>query len=658
MVTRGANGGPKRSSGGRVATGVARAAHAIAAPVAARRVRAAYWRMRINWRYLARAWATGAALWAGFVMVRLPLRIATGTILARNVAPAFGRGMLFGLPFILLAPAFHQLARGVLRGTLSRRRAAVTAVALLLVVFAVEPAVMLFFGIRTPGDNYDYVRFALGRTDSNVLAFVAALAAASVITYRLELQRARLRSARLQTQLLEARLQVLLLQLQPHFLFNALNSIAELVHRDVGRARQILGRLGALVRSTFDRPGTQLVTVADEADWLRAYAEIQETRFADALTVEFEIDPGVSGATVPRLLVQPLLENAIRHGIGQGGPGGRVRVTARAEGARLRLEVTDNGAGVPAAGMREGVGLGLTRRRLAQLYGADAGLALRAAPGGGTIASIDLPLRQAAPAPVDGGDAAPTEAGTPLLQGAPMTARGAALAIVAGWTLVYVAGFSTSLTEFLPHLPVDEAVRRALRSRAVEIAPWVLATPLIIVWTRWIATRVRNPALLAGCHIAAGAAAVVLQQALYRAIDVIKPEYPPLWITSYMVWGTMVYVAIAATAHVWIVQQRYAEEALAGEMLARDLAQAEVDAVSWRLQPDFVAGVLDDVAMLAGSDPLRADALTVALGDLMRIMLDGAGVADAAPDPGRELALARGRAELDALRRPAHVRSA
>ena len=648
----------KRAGVGRVAAATVSSGKAGSVPVAASRARAAYWRMRINWPYLARAWATGTALWACFVMVRLPLRVLTGAIPARFTLPAFQRGMLFGLPFILLAPVFHRLVRAVLRGTISHGRAALAALALLLVIFIVEPATMLYFGVSPAGEAFRYGQFALARTDANVLAFIAALAAATVVTYRLELHRARLHSARLQTQVLEARLQVLLLQLQPHFLFNTLNSVAELVHRDFARARQLLARLGELVRTTFDRPGTQLVTVAAETDWLRAYAGIQETRFADVLSVEFGIEPEVDSATVPRLLMQPLLENAIRHGIGHGGRGGRVRVEARAAGGRLCLEVTDNGAGVPVGGVREGVGLGLTRRRLQQLYGNDASLSLRSLPEGGTAASLDLPLRLAAPASMaDPAPKAPEES-APLLRSSPMTASRAALAILGGWTLVYVAGFPTSLTDQLPRLPMPDAAIEAARGRAMEIAPWLLATPLVILWARWIALRVRRLPLLVFCHVLGGAGGVAAQQALYRATGIIRPEFPPDWITAYLVWGAMVYVAIATAAHVWVVQQRYTEEALANELLARDLAQAEVDAVSWRLQPDFIGGVLDDIASLAGSDPVRADALTVALGDLMRIMLDGAGAAPSEPDPGRELALNRGRDAVTALRRGAQVRSA
>jgi hypothetical protein len=614
--------------------------------------------MRSTWRYLARAWLAGAALWACFVLVRLPLRIMTGTIAAQYALPAFRRGWLFGLPFILLAPVFHQLVRGVLRGTLSRGRAAAVTTALLLAVCLAEPANMLLFGIRTPGESYDYLRFVLARTDSNVLAFAAALAVAAILTYRAELQRARLRSARLQTQLLEARLQVLLLQLQPHFLFNTLNSIAELVHRDVVRARQILGRLGELVRSTFDRPGTQVVTVAEEAEWLRAYAEIQETRFADALTVEFDIDPDAAAAALPRLIVQPLLENAIRHGIGYGGSGGRVLVEARRTGTRLHLRVMDNGAGIAPGGVREGVGLGLTRRRLEQLFGADATLALQALPAGGTVASLDLPLRFTPATRGAEGARAADDALALLPLHRPMTAGSAALAVLGAWAIVFAVGFPTTLTEYLARLPLGAAILTAAGKRVLEFAPWVVATPLIVAWSRGIARRGMHPVVLVACHVAAGAAAVAGQQAVYRAIGVILPSYPPGWVTAYMVWGAMVYVAVAGAAHVWVVQRRYAEEALAGEILARDLAQAELDAVSWRLQPDFIAGVLRDIATLAGTDPARADALTVSLGDLMRIMLDGAGTPDAGADPGREIALARGRLALDGLRRRARIRSA
>lgn len=618
--------------------------------------------MRGSWLYLARAWTAGAALWACFVLVRLPLRIMTGVIPAQNALTAFRRGWLFGLPFILLAPAFHQLVQRVLRRTISPGRAVAAALFLLFVVAVTEPAAMLAFGIRTEGVSYRFIPFAVGRAEANVLAFIAAVAATMVLIYRYELQRARLRSARLQTQLLEARLQVLLLQLQPHFLFNTLNSIAELVHRDVARARQILARLGELVRSTFDRPGTQVVTVAEEADWLRAYAEIQETRFADALTIDFAIDPAVRGALLPRLLMQPLLENAVRHGIGQGGRGGRVLVQASRAGERLALRVVDNGAGFASGGVREGVGLSLTRRRLEQLHGGDARLSLESSPGGGTTASIDLPLRLAVGAIADErSDAAadpPGEALIPTAGTIPLTTRRIALGIAVAWVLVFVAGFPATYAEYAETLRAGGALGAAAARRALEIAPWVLATPFIVGWSRWAALRVRNPVWLAASHLGVGGAAVAGQQAAFRALGVILPSYPPAWVAAYLVGGAMVYVAIAGASHVWAMQHRYAEESLAAAVLARDLAQAELDAMGWRMQPDFIADVLDDIGALAGTDARRADALTVALGDLMRVMLDGAGAGGTGESAGRQAALGRCRAALDELRQPARFRSA
>ena len=174
----------------------------------------------------------------------------------------------------------------------------------------------------------------------------------------------------LEKHLTEARLQSLLRQLKPHFLFNTLNGIASLMHSDVNAADKMLVRLSELLRLTMHHPGQPLTKLRDEIQFIEKYLEIERIRFRDRLSVELKVSPDTLEVDVPSLLLQPLVENAIRHGIEPHTRPGRIGIEARREGAGLLILIRDNGAGQPPGGFtREGIGLANTRERLRELYG-------------------------------------------------------------------------------------------------------------------------------------------------------------------------------------------------------------------------------------------------------------------------------------------------
>jgi len=174
----------------------------------------------------------------------------------------------------------------------------------------------------------------------------------------------------LEKHLTEARLQALLRQLKPHFLFNTLNGIASLMHTDVNAADKMLVRLSELLRLTMHHRGQPLTPLREEIAFIEKYLEIERIRFRDRLAVEITVAPDVLDAEVPSLIIQPLVENAIRHGIEPQARAGRIIVEARREADGVVLIVRDNGGGMPAGGFtREGIGLANTRERLRELYG-------------------------------------------------------------------------------------------------------------------------------------------------------------------------------------------------------------------------------------------------------------------------------------------------
>ena len=194
--------------------------------------------------------------------------------------------------------------------------------------------------------------------------------------------------------LAEATLQTLRMQLRPHFLFNALNTVSAVLEEDPRRARRILGRLGELLRASLKTDGRHEVALHQEIGLVCAYLEVEQVRFGGRLGVEISIPSDAAEAAVPSFLLQPLVENAVRHGIAPREGPGRVAIRAAKQNSEVVLQVEDDGIGLPLGPLREGVGLGNTRRRLTEMYGNDR-LTLVKRPAGGLQVVIRLPFRLA-----------------------------------------------------------------------------------------------------------------------------------------------------------------------------------------------------------------------------------------------------------------------
>lgn len=213
--------------------------------------------------------------------------------------------------------------------------------------------------------------------------------------YLAEARERETQAARLAAQLSEAQLSALRMQFHPHFLFNSLNAITVLVRdRNTAAASRMLGLLSEVLREVLRSDATHETTLAAEVEFLERYLAIEQVRFSDRLRPRIEIDPAVLGAAVPRFLLQPLVENALRHGIARRADAGVLRVSGRREEAQLILTVSDDGPGL-AAEPGTGVGIANTRARLAALYGGAARLDIANAEGGGAIATVRLPYHEA-----------------------------------------------------------------------------------------------------------------------------------------------------------------------------------------------------------------------------------------------------------------------
>ena len=227
---------------------------------------------------------------------------------------------------------------------------------------------------------------------TNLFAYSLFVAVVHLMAFQQRLREGELHAALLQSQLSTARLETLKAQLHPHFLFNTLHTISELIHIDPAAADAMVIRLGKLLRLSLEYTSEAEVSLEREIDVLTAYLDLHRMRHRDRLTATIDVDPALRRALVPPMILQPLVENSLRHGINKRSASGSIWISAERVGDHLRLAVRDDGVGPPDH-LVEGVGLSNTRTRLAQLYDDEQSFALSSRPGGGTEAIIEMPLR-------------------------------------------------------------------------------------------------------------------------------------------------------------------------------------------------------------------------------------------------------------------------
>jgi len=250
-----------------------------------------------------------------------------------------------------------------------------------------------------PWSRYLQNRF-LEQLDWSLMVYAVIVGVSHAVAFYHESQERKLKAAQLETRLVEARLKTLEAELHPHFLFNTLHAISTLVHRDPDAADRMISRLSDLLRITFDRTGEPKVSLKEEIDFLQKYLDIEQTRFQDRLTVHVNVEPDALDGEVPRMILQPIVENAIKHGIAGRHGGNQIQITAGRDGDRLWMQVRDNGGGLQVRtlqALRTGVGLSNTRARLDCLYGRHYRLEFSDKHGGLSVL-IAIPFQRVAPA--------------------------------------------------------------------------------------------------------------------------------------------------------------------------------------------------------------------------------------------------------------------
>ncbi|HXX62227.1 MAG TPA: histidine kinase, partial [Bacteroidota bacterium] len=293
-------------------------------------------------------------------------------------------------PFIAWLGRRYPLGRGPWGANLARHIPALILIPVIH-VFVYMTFLYLCGGLERP--LWVEIRYILGMgLFFRYLTYCFLLAIVYVGDYYRQAKEREVHSSQLETRLAETQLQVLKSQLQPHFLFNTLHAISSLMHKDVEAADEIISRLGDLLRVTLETNGAQEVSLKQELDALQNYIAIEKIRLGERLTITLSVPAEAYDALVPNLVLQPIVENAVIHGVSKRSAPGHIEVEAALDKDHLRIAVSDDGPGLPA-GYSEGVGLSNTRARLAQLYGSDQSITLRPGLTGGVIVTLTIPLR-------------------------------------------------------------------------------------------------------------------------------------------------------------------------------------------------------------------------------------------------------------------------
>jgi two-component sensor histidine kinase len=479
--------------------------------------------------------------------------------------------------------------------------------------------------------HYDaYLRSAIiGRTDLNAMVVVL-LIGLELTELRIETAREQLaQHARLLRSVAEAQLAALTLHLQPHFLFNTLQLVAECARTDGEQAARVVRALRRLLAESARHTARRVVTASEEIDFIRAYLSIQLTRFEERLHVEIDVDPRAAHAAVPHMLLQPIVENAIQHGIGRRAQGGTIAVIVRAieDGTRLLVLVRDDGPG-PGNDLRmrgrQGRGMTNTRARLAAMYGDDFVFGLRQIGHLGAETRIDIPLREVRT--TKEGDRVSEE----LPVAAPMPHRAWLMRLALGWTLLLLLQPAILMLVRREALgPESEALRLLFTSQLREMPFYLLAFA-----TAELIERLRRDDVgrgwVAGLHVMGAVAVLWVHEVLTPIINrALGPELEMestlgiFGLRVLLVWGATIVFARAHMLTHWVAARsgvvRDVTEAL--KDAERDVCRAQVH------QPAVLAS-LRALEESCDESAEAVDARAQSLAKLLRLCLDALDLPD------------------------------
>ncbi len=483
--------------------------------------------------------------------------------------------------------------------------------------------------------------------DFDLVTYLAAVLTTEVLRVSGELSAEEFRARELERSLNRARLDYLEAQLQPHFIFNSLGTVSELAFEAPKAAYQVLQQLISLFRGTLANRADE-ISLSEEIAGIEPYLAIQRIRFPDWLQITYEIDPDACECLVPRFVLQPLVENAIRHGLSGRNAQGTIRIEGMREGEEVVVRVTDDGIGlppVPEQSKGRGIGLANVRHRLAILYGSDDRLGLYANPSNGTTAELRIPIRtgasssQSERSAIQSAPIQPLTTRSSLLR-IPRLLRRPWIAIATTWLLFGLLWTQQTFGYLaMRHWLAwsGQSWFSLMRENMLAAILWALMTPSVLglsraVFRRWRSIEIRTSILaLAGVCIALVHVALV-----QRLSQSTVPLFSESW-QSLLVVDTVIFFVLTSLGRRILLADWLHQREAAATTLKAELAAAEAQAKRVRGIPPVLLNCLESIAKTVTSDPAATETQLTRLADYLRIALqctDHRGVT-----PAREEAL-------------------
>ena len=569
------------------------------------------------------------------------LQLSVGAALAKSGDIKWGRELLVDVTMAVYWTAatfpialWHRHLRASGRGVAQMVLLHLPLLFLVLLgdTYSTRVSVYLFTGVAPVAPAIATITYF---ADFDALSYLAVVLVADALIARKAVRAQERREARLENLLARARLEYLEAQLQPHFLFNALGAVSELAYEAPQTALRVLRQLALIFRGALTARSGE-VTLGEELVAIEPYLDIQRLRFPDWLRITYDVAGDTLDCLVPRFVLQPLVENAIRHGLTGRVAAGCIEISARVGRGRLTLRVADNGVGLRRVVSRPGYGIGLTnvRDRLATLYGAGEQLRLFDAPGGGAVAEVELPARRAtehapraALLPDENPEQGPNEAPEPTLPSrearrSVRVARALAIWIVCGllWTVQ-----SYAYLKIRNRLGQYTLFTLARNDLAVALL-WAAIAPLVMIVTARFPLTGGRRLTRAATYLSGMAVVAVGHQALLGKI--FTPRLP-LWSganTNTFILNFLIVAVLIALGHRRQLTEWMRARALSAAALSLELEAARGRAARLQEIPPTVLKALDRVIEMVSARPAppprRTEELLARLGDYLRVAIE------------------------------------
>lgn len=577
-----------------------------------------------------RVGAAALAAWYAFFAIQATISHALNPAPSSTLGDLWRLDAAYAVLWALLTVAiaiWHERvrarARSVLAVALLHLPLVVVAGLLDTLVARVGTRVILGIEPRT-----SFVSFLVYYADFDIVSYVALLIAVEALLVRRAIAARQELAKRLESSLNRARLDYLEAQLQPHFLFNSLGAVSELAFDAPATAGRVLRQLTAIFRTALARK-TDEVTLGEEIVGIEPYLDIQRIRFADWLTIDYHVDDTAVDCLLPRFVLQPLIENAIRHGLVGRSSAGTIDITATVEGGSLIVRVADNGAGLDQSVSPAGRGIGLAnvRDRLTILYGPGDHLRLSSGEnGGGAVAELSVPVRKRG----DPLGAVATDTTVATIGESSLVALDIPAALQRPRVAIPVIWFACGLV-WTQQSWLYETLRDRLGAQTwVSIARndmtsalvWALLTPIVLALVRRVPLRRPRLALRALGYAAAGVGTMMLHITLLQRLTGRSGAlFSPQWQMNVLV-DVVIVTALVAIAHRSMLAEWLRTRDAAAASLGAALEAAQARAKQLQEIPPVLLRSLDGIAHTARRDPALTERQLTRLGDYLRLALE------------------------------------